>query len=165
MGRRYDEAIEQLRRTVELERSYPVTHWILGLAYRKTGQSEMAITEGENGVALSGGSPLMRAALAHTYGTANRTGDALEILDSLTKLAKQKYVAPYFFAGIHIGIGENDHALEYLERAYEEKSHWLIYLHMDPSMDTLRDNPHFRDLIRRVGLPPRGTSSETIPGE
>ncbi len=165
MGRRYDEAIEQLRRTVELERSYPVTHWILGLAYRKTGRYEMAVTEGENAVALSGGGPLMRAALAHTYGTSNRTRDALEILESLTKLAKQKYVAPYFFAGIHIGIGENDHALEYLERAYEEKSHWLIYLHMDPSMDTLRDDPHFRDLIRRVGLPPRGSSSEAIPSE
>lgn len=165
MGRRYDEAIEQLRRTVELERSYPVTHWILGLAYRKTGRYEMAITEGENGVALSGGSTLMRAALAHTYGTANKTKEALEILESLKELAKQKYVAPYFLAGIHIGIGENGRAFEYLERAYEEKSHWLIYLHMDPSMDTLRDDPHFQDLLRRVGLPPRRSSAEPIPGE
>jgi hypothetical protein len=113
----------------------------------------MAIAEGENGVALSGGSSLMRAALAHTYGTANKTRDALEILESLTKLAQQKYVAPYFLAGIHIGIGENDHALENLERAYEEKSHWLIYLHIDPSTDALRDDPRFQDLLRRVGLP------------
>jgi TolB-like protein/Tfp pilus assembly protein PilF len=165
MGRRYDEAIEQLRRTVELEPSYPVTHWILGLAYRKTEHYEMAIAEGENGVALSGGSPLMRAALAHTYGTANKTKDALETLESLTTLAKQKYVAPYFLAGIHIGIGENDHALEYLERAFEEKSHWLIYLHVDPSMDTLRDDPHFEDLLHRVGLPPTGSSAEPIPDE
>jgi len=165
MGRRYDEAIEQLRRTVELEPSYPVTHWILGLAYRKTEHYEMAIAEGENGVALSGGSPLMRAALAHTYGTANKTKDALETLESLTTLAKQKYVAPYFLAGIHIGIGENAHALEYLERAFEEKSHWLIYLHADPSMDTLRDDPHFEDLLHRVGLPPTGSSAEPIPDE
>jgi len=157
MGGRYDEAIEQLRRTLELERSYPVTHWILGLAYRKTGRYEMAITEGESGVDLSGGSPLMRAALAHTYGTANRTKDALEILENLLKLAKEKYVAPYFLAGIHVGIGENDHALEYLQRAYEEKSHWLLYLHMDPGMDTLRDDPRFQDLIRRVALPPGGS--------
>jgi serine/threonine protein kinase/Tfp pilus assembly protein PilF len=165
MGRRYDEAIEQLRRTVELEPSYPVTRWILGLAYRKTERYEMAIAEGENGVALSGGSPLMRAALAHTYGTANKTKDALETLESLTTLAKQKYVAPYFLAGIHIGIGENAHALEYLERAFEEKSHWLIYLHMDPSMDTLRDDARFEDLLHRVGLPPTGSSTEPIPGE
>jgi serine/threonine-protein kinase len=153
LARRYDEAIEQLRRAVELERSYPVTHWILGLVYRKTGQCETAITEGEDGVTLSGGSTLMRAALAHTYGIANRIKDAREILESLTKLAQQKYVAPYFLAGIYIGIGENDRALEYLEKAYEEKSHWLIYLHVDPSMDTLRDDPRFQDLLRRVGLP------------
>jgi len=153
-GRRYDEAIEQLVKTVELDQNYPVTHWILGLVYRKTGRYEMAIAEGEKGVALSDGSPLMRAALAHTYGMANKTKEALETLESLTNLAKQKYIAPYFLAGIHIGMGENDRALECLERAYEEKSHWLIYLHIDPSMDTLRDDARFQDLLRRVGLPP-----------
>jgi serine/threonine protein kinase/tetratricopeptide (TPR) repeat protein len=152
-ARRYDEAIEQLRRTVELDPNYPVTYWILGLLLRKTGGYELAIAEGEKGVTLSSGSPLMRAALAHTFGTAGRTTEALQILDDLTKLAKQKYVAPYFFAGIHIGLGENDRAIEYLEKSYEEHSHWLIYLHIDPSMDGLRDNPRFQDLLRRVGLP------------
>ena len=153
LARRYDEAIEQLRRTVELDPNYPVTYWILGLLLRKTGCYELAITEGEKAVKLSGGSPLMRAALAHTLGTAGRTKEALQMLDDLTKLAKQKYVAPYFFAGIHIGLGENDRAIEYLEKSYEEHSHWLIYLHIDPSMDGLRDDPRFQDLLRRVGLP------------
>ncbi len=152
-ARRYDEAIEQLRRTVDLDPNYPVTYWILGALLRKTGRYELAITEGEKGVKLSGGSPLMRAALAHTLGAAGRTSEALEILDDLTKLAKQKYVAPYFFAGIHIGLGENERAIEYLQKCYEEHSHWLIYLHLDPSMDDLRDNPGFQDLLRRVGLP------------
>ncbi len=67
-ARRYDEAMEQLRRTVDLDPNYPVTYWILGLLLRKTGCYELAITEGEKGVKLSGGSPLMRAALAHTLG-------------------------------------------------------------------------------------------------
>ncbi len=150
---RYDEAIQQLRQTVDLDPNYPVTYWILGLLLRKTGCYELAITEGETGVKLSGGSPLMRAALAHTLGMAGRTKEALQILDDLTKLAKQKYVAPYFFAGIHIGLGENNRAIEYLEKCYEEHSHWLIYLHIDPSMDALRDNPGFPGLLRRVGLP------------
>ena len=120
---------------------------------------ELAITEGEKGVKLSGGSPLMRAALAHTLGTAGRTKEALEMLDDLTKLAKQKYVAPYFFAGIHIGLGENERAIEYLEKCYEEHSHWLIYLHIDPSMDGLRDNQGFQSLLRRVGLPALTTAT------
>jgi adenylate cyclase len=158
-ARRYDEAIEQLRRTVDLDPNYPVTYWILGLLLRKTGCYELAITEGEKGVKLSGGSPLMRAALAHTLGAAGRTNEALQVLDELTQLAKQQYVAPYFLAGIQIGLGESDRAIECLERAYEERSHWLIYLHLDPSMDGLRENLRFQDLLRRVGLPATTTTT------
>jgi eukaryotic-like serine/threonine-protein kinase len=159
MARRYDEARDQLLQTIELDPNYPVTYWILGLLYRATGRYELSITEGEKGVNLSGGSPLMRAALASSYGKAGRTKEALQILDDLTKLAERKYVAPYFFAGIHIGLGENDRALEYLEKSYEEHSHWLIYLHIDPSMDDSRNDPRFQDLLRRVGLPALSTAN------
>ena len=158
-ARRYDEAIEQLRRTVDLDPNYPVTYWILGLLLRKTHRYELAINEGEKGVMLSGGSPLMCAALAHTLGTAGRTAEARQILSDLTELAKQRYVAPYFFAGIHIGLGENDRAIDYLQKCDEEHSHWLIYLHLDPSMDDLRDHPAFQDLLRRVGLPTQTAAS------
>jgi serine/threonine-protein kinase len=161
MDRRYDDALEQLLQTVELDPNYPVTYWILGLLYRASGRYELAITQGEKGADLSAGSPLMRAALAHSYGKAGRAKEAREILVDLTKLAEHKYVAPHFFAGVHIGLGENDRALEYLEKSYEEHSHWLIYLHMDPSMDDLRNDPRFQDLLRRVGLPapPAGIST------
>jgi eukaryotic-like serine/threonine-protein kinase len=153
MGKRYDDAIEQVRRTVELEPNYPVTYWILGLLLRKMGHYERAINEGEKGVRLSGGSPLMSAALAQSLATAGKRDQAIRILDDLRALAGQKYIAPYFFAGIHAGLGEDDRALEYLEKSYEERSHWLIYLHIDPGMDALRSNPRFEDLLRRVGLP------------
>ena len=155
MGRRYDEALEQLLRTVELDPHYPVTHWILGLLYRITGRFDSAIIAGEQGVNMSGGSPIMRAALAQTYGMSGRVKEAQQVLDELTKLAKDKYVAPYFFAGIHIGLGEHDRAMEFLEKSYEERSHWLIYLHIDPGMDALRDNARFQELLRRIGLPAR----------
>jgi serine/threonine protein kinase/tetratricopeptide (TPR) repeat protein len=153
LARRYEEAIEQLERTVELDPYYPVTYWILGLVHRNIGGYDLAISEGEKGVSLSGGSPLMRAALAHSYGKAGRTEEASRVLYDLSTLAKQKYVASYFFAGIHIGLGETDLAIEYLEKSYEEHSHWLIYLHLDPSMDNLRDDKRFQDLLKRIGLP------------
>jgi serine/threonine protein kinase/tetratricopeptide (TPR) repeat protein len=160
-ARRFDEGIEQLRRTAEFDPSYPVTYWILGLLHRKAGRYELAMTEGEKGLKLSGGSPLMRAALGHTFGAAGRTTEAVQTLDELTELAKHRYVAPYFFAGIHIGLGENDRAIEYLEKSYEEHSHWLIYLHIDPSMDGLRDNLRFQNLLQRVGLPARTGANPT----
>jgi tetratricopeptide (TPR) repeat protein len=153
-GRRYDEAIQQLRKTLELDPNYPVAHWILGLAHRKTDSYEMAIVEGKKSVETSGGSPLMQAALAQTCGMAGKKKEAKEILERLTVLAKEQYVSSYFFAGIYAGLGENDQALAYLEKAYEEKSHWLIYLHIDPGMDTLRGEQRFQNLLCRIGLPP-----------
>jgi eukaryotic-like serine/threonine-protein kinase len=159
MGRQYDKAIEHLLRTVELDPNYPMTFWILGLLYRTTGRYDLAISAGEKSVTMSGGSPLMRAALAHTYGKSGRTKEALQVLDDLTELAKNKYVAPHFFAGIHVGLGENDRAIESLEESWEEHCHWLIYLHLDPSMDDLRSDLRFQDLMRRVGLPVRSAAT------
>jgi serine/threonine protein kinase/tetratricopeptide (TPR) repeat protein len=153
MDRRYDEAIAQLLRTLELDPNYPMTYWILGLLYRVTGRYESAITAGEKAVALSAGSPVMRAALAHTYAKAGRKSEALQVLDDLTDLAKHKYVVPHFLAGIHIGLREYDRAIESLEKSWEDHSHWLIYLHIDPSMDDLRNDPRFQSLLKRVGLP------------
>jgi serine/threonine-protein kinase len=153
MAHRYDEAIQQIQRTFDLDPNYPVAHWVLGLVLRKMGRYDQAIAEGEKSVATSGGAPLMRATLAQTLGAAGRREEAIDILDALTTLAKQKYVAPYFFAKIHVGLGEHARAMECLEKSYAEHSHWLIYLHMDPSMDPLRPNPNFQDLVRRIGLP------------
>ena len=70
------------------------------------------------------------------------------------KLSQQKYVAPYFLSGILLGLGQQDRAIEHLERAGEEPSHWLIYLHIDPSMDAVRSEPRCQALLRRIGSPP-----------
>ncbi len=157
MARQYDDAIAQLHRTIELDPNYPVTYWILGLILRKLGRYELAITEGEKGVKLSGGSPMLTAALAQTLATAGRKKEAIQLLDELTQLATQKYVAPCFFAGIHLGLQEPDRAIECLEKSFQEHSHWLIYLHIDPSMDALRSDLRFQDLLCRIGLPLKHT--------
>src|SRR5580693_6014311 len=159
-ARQYDEAVAQLLRTVEVDPNYPMTYWILGLIYRKTARYDLAISAGEKGVSLSGGSPLMRTALAQTFAVAGAPEKAIQIVDELNELAKQRYVAPHFFAGIYVGLGEHDRAIEYLEKSCAEHCHWLIYLHIDPSMDDLRNDPRFQDLLRRVGLPAR---SDAIP--
>jgi serine/threonine protein kinase/tetratricopeptide (TPR) repeat protein len=153
MGHYFDESFAQFHRAIDMEPNYPVTHWILGLLLRKLGRYEEAIAAGEKGVELSGGSSLMRAALAQTLAAAGFREKALGILNDLTKLAAQRYDSPYFFAGIHIGLGENDRAIEYLEKAYEQRAHWIIYLHIDPGMDVLRSDSRFQDILRRIGLP------------
>jgi len=158
-ARHYEESIEQLRRTAELDPNYPVTHWFLGLVYRKTGHTDLAINEGEKGVTLSGGSPIIRTALGQTYGEAGKEKEARTVLVDLIELAKHKHVAPHFFAGVYVGLGEIDRAIDFLEKSFEEHSHWLIYLRMDPNMDGLRGEPRFEDLVRRVDLPGPATAS------
>ena len=153
MGHHFDESLAQLHRTIDMEPNYPVTHWILGLLLRKLGRYEDAIAAGEKGVELSGGSSLMRAALAQTFAAAGFREKALCILDDLTKLAAQSYDSPYFLAGIYVGLGETGRAIEYLEKAYEQRAHWIIYLHIDPGMDALRSDSRFQDILRRIGLP------------
>jgi len=152
-ARQYEEAAAQLLRTAELDPNYPMTYWILGLIYRETSRYDLAISAGEKGVSLSGGSPLMRAALAQTFAKAGAAEKAIRIVDELNELAKERYVAPHFFAGIYAGLGEHDRAIEYLEKSCAEHCHWLIYLHIDPSVDDLRGDSRFQDLLRRVGLP------------
>src|SRR5260370_33037150 len=116
------------------------------------GRYELAVAEGEKGVKLSGGSPLMNAALAQTLATAGKREKAIQILDELTELAKQKYVASSFFAGIHVGLGEEARAKEYLGKSYEEHSHCLVHLHMDPGMDVFASDLPFQHLLGRVRL-------------
>ena len=152
MARRYEDSIEQLRRTIELDPYYPMTYWILGLLLRKMERYNEAIDEAEKSVAFSNGSPTMRAGLAQTLALAGEPTKAQQILDDLLKLSQQKYVASYFLSGINLGLGQHDRAIEYLEKAAEEHSHWLIYLHIDPGMDALRSNPRFQDLLGRIGL-------------
>ena len=153
MARRYDDSMEQLRRTIELDPHYPVTHWVLGLALRKVGRLQEAVVEAEKSVALSAGSPIMRAALAQTLAAAGQQMQANQILNDLLEVSRQKYVSPYFISGIHLGLGQQDRAVEYLEKAWEDHSHWLLYLHIDPGMDGLRSNSRFQDLLRRIRLP------------
>ena len=69
-------------------------------------------------------------------------------------MAKQKYVPPVQIAFVHIGLGENDRALELLERAYRERSWELVFIRVEPWVDPLRSDPRFQDLLRRINFPP-----------
>jgi serine/threonine-protein kinase len=159
MARSHDQSMDQLRRTIELDPHYPVTYWILGLLLRSIGRFSEAVAAGEKAVALSGGSPIMRAALAQTLAVAGQQAQASQILQELLELSKQKYVSPYFFLGIYLGLGQHDRAIECLEQAFTDRSHWLLYLHLDPAMDALRPDPRFQQILRSVGLPLPSASS------
>jgi len=150
----YDRAIEQLRKTLELDSNFGHAHRLLGEAFGKRGMFEEGIAEMQKALALSGGSrAYYLAQLAKAYALSGRSGEALKILDELTELAQRKYVAPTNFAIIYIGLGKKDLAFDWLEKAYEERSSFLTELKVEPMFDSLRSDPRFQDMLRRMNFP------------
>jgi hypothetical protein len=78
---------------------------------------------------------------------------ARSALESLTELAKQKYVSPMDFARLHARLNEKDQAFEWLEKAFKERSSQLIYIRVMDDFKNLRSDPRFNDLVKRIGLP------------
>jgi TolB-like protein/Tfp pilus assembly protein PilF len=152
MARRYDQSIEQYQQALEMERHFAYTHWQLALTYEQKALYEEAIAELQTAIALSGRSLQPLAQLGHAYAIAGRRDQACAVLAELNELAQQNYVSPSRTAAIYAGLGQTEHAFDWLERAYHERDPWLIWLRFDPVMDELRADRRFTSLLERIGL-------------
>ena len=153
MARQYDRAIEQLRNTLEMDPLYELPHLVVGQAYEQKGQFDPAISELRKAVELSHGTPLMVSALAHAYARSGNRAEAEKLLTELTAKAKKQYVSPFYFAIVYVGLGEKDKAIEWLGKAFADRSNGLVFLNVEPELDTLRSSPQFRDLQQKLNLP------------
>ena len=151
-SRQYDLAIEVQRKVLEMERDFEQAHWVLGLAYEGKGMVEDATAEFEKAILLSGRNPVYVAILGHAYAIDGRKVEAMGVRAELEEQSKRRYVSPYWMATLHVGLGDKDQAFQWLEKAYEERSGGLIWIGVDPRMDSLRSDPRFAVLARRIGL-------------
>jgi serine/threonine protein kinase/tetratricopeptide (TPR) repeat protein len=154
LARQYDQAMEQLRKTLELDPNFTFAHTGLGLAYVQKSMSKEAVGEFEKALAISPGDAMALSGLGYAYGVAGRRGEAQKVLDKLSELSKQKYVPAWSRAVIYTGVGEKDKAFEWLEKAYDERSTTtgLCAMKVSPLFDSLRSDPRFADLLRRMNL-------------
>jgi tetratricopeptide (TPR) repeat protein len=125
----------------------------LGWAYTQQGRFSEAIAEFQNAARLSGGITGSEG-LGYTYAASGNTVGAKKALEELKQLSKQRYVSPYFMALIYGALGEKDDAIKALEKACEEHAAFVIFMNVDPRLDSVRADPRFQALIRRVGLAP-----------
>jgi TolB-like protein/Flp pilus assembly protein TadD len=150
--RQYDQAIEKCLGTLEMGDTF-WAHYFLGQAYEQKGRYEEAIAELKKAIAKSPASTEATAALGHVYAVSGRRDEAQKVLDELKESSKQRFVSAVWPALIYAGLGEKDQAFEWLEKAYDQRAGWLIYLNTDPRFDSLRSDKRFQDLRRRVGPP------------
>jgi serine/threonine-protein kinase len=152
LARRYDEAVTQYQKSIEIDPSDPSAYIALGGIYEQQGMYDQAIAAYQKAIKGSERTSIILGSLGHAYAASGRSGEALKILDELKEMAKQKYVSAYDLAILYTGLGDKDHAIEQLNKAYEERAGWIINLRVEPLFDPLRSDPRFPDLLRRVGL-------------
>jgi len=152
LARRYDEAVERLQRTLELDPNFWVAHLYLGKTYLEQEKYSEARAALDRAVEFSRAN--LEAISMIAYFSA-RTGDyekAKETLAQLRALSTERHVAPYHIALVHAGLGEQDEAVAWLERAFQERDPRLSWLKVEPSWDSLRSNSRFVAILRRIGL-------------
>ncbi|MGB9282389.1 MAG: tetratricopeptide repeat protein, partial [Candidatus Sulfotelmatobacter sp.] len=143
-ARRYDEAIRELR-------SDDPDHWYLGMALIANGQLDEATTVLEKALGTDR-NPAAMGVLVRAYAHAGRREEALRLLDELKRRQRTGYVSSAAFVNAYLGLDDNEQALAWLERAYQEQSNIVQLIKVHPYFDPLRGDPRFVDLVHRVGL-------------
>ena len=149
--RQYNAAVEQLKKTLDITPDFWFAHAYLGRTYGKLGRLPEAIAELQKAKELLGGLADTWSGLGVAYSTQGEKAEAREILERL-KGQTDPYVPPYSVAVLYANLGENDHAFEYLHKAYEQGSFYMSVVKIDPELDPLRSDPRFAELLRKIGM-------------
>ncbi|HEY1214558.1 MAG TPA: tetratricopeptide repeat protein, partial [Bryobacteraceae bacterium] len=169
MSRRPVEAEAECRRALELDPDFWRGAVGLGRCYEVQGRYQQAIECFDRATVLSDGVPTAIGALGRAYALAGRRQEAQNLISELDQLARQRYVSPYAKALIYLGLGD-ERVFDCLERSYNDRTGWLMYLASDPRFDPLRSDGRFRSLLERLHLPlidyggmqPRRPAFETV---
>jgi serine/threonine protein kinase/Tfp pilus assembly protein PilF len=149
---RYREALELAQRLIEFEPGLSRGYSISGWARIKMGSFAEGLAALERAVSLAPGSPMFQAQLGQAYALAGRVNEARDVLQKLNDLARQQYIPPYFFAYVHAGLGDEDAAMDCLDRAYEQRSGALYGIKGSFLFENLRSHPRFKALLRKMNL-------------
>ncbi|MGB6884553.1 MAG: tetratricopeptide repeat protein, partial [Candidatus Acidiferrum sp.] len=151
-SRNYDAAIVQARRTIEQYPNYWLAYIWLGSALREKKMYKEALEQFSQGRKISGDHPVMISLYGHTVALSGDAAGARKALDDLRRLAQSRYVSSLYFAAVYTGLGENSTALDWLDRAYTERTDRLVYLGAEPMADPLRADPRFARLLAKIGV-------------
>jgi serine/threonine protein kinase/tetratricopeptide (TPR) repeat protein len=153
-GRDYAEAQHRLSATLEIDRQFGTAIWGLGLVHEQLGQFDQAIADFQKAMEINGRGTNGLASFAHALCLAGRRAEAEQILKEVLERTRTRPFLAYQVALILVGLGRNDEAMDWLERAYEQRSTLLSYIDRDPRLDPLRSSPRFSALLSQMHLAP-----------
>lgn len=153
----YDRAIEQARHIVEIQPRFIQARYWLGSAYREKRMYKESLEQFRLAREASGDNSAMVTAYGYTQALAGNPAEAHAILSLLEGRSKHQYVPALYFAAIYLGLRDKPNSMKYLNQAYEEHSDRLIYFRMEPMVNSMRSDPEFQGLLRKIGLDPTQT--------
>jgi serine/threonine protein kinase/Tfp pilus assembly protein PilF len=152
LAQQYDQSIAQARKALEMFPNFYLPHMALGSALFEKGDISAGIEELEKAKTMEP-TPLVIGQLGYAYAKSGRNDEARKSLAELKEQSKGRYVPPFWIAMIYVGLGEKDEAFAWLEKAYQEREWWLVWIKMDPKVDSLRFDSRFIDLLKRLRFP------------
>jgi Flp pilus assembly protein TadD len=153
IAHRYDESVQQSQKTIEMDPHFAVAHYQLGQVLEQKHRHEEAIAEFQRAIELSGGNTTFESNLASAYAVSGRKDAAMKIVKDLENRQGQGSSTDASIALIYVGLGDNDRAMVWLNKALQARFNPSILVR--PVFDPLRSDLRFQDLLRRTGLPSR----------
>jgi len=154
LSRDYTMASQCFRKALDLDANYAEAHAQLGDTYVEGASYKEGEAEFQKALDISGKDPRYLAYLGRGYAASGKRVEAFRALGELKRLRNPRLVQPYNIALIYAALGERDQAFEWLQRSTADGPSALGYLKVDPRLDSLRSDPRFQDLLRRLGFPP-----------
>src|SRR5215469_394380 len=152
LARRYDQGVEQAQKAIELQPDYFLAHSNLALIYAQMGRLPKAVVEAQKGTQLSD-SPLAKGFLGYAYAAAGQKREARSVVEELIANIKSRFVCPFEIGTTYLSLGQKDEAFLWFEKAYEERSICIFTMKFDPRLDSIRSDPRYKNIIRRVAFP------------
>ncbi len=153
-ARRYDRAIAESRGALEMDPNCLLAYYVLGLALLAKSALDDAIAVFLDATHRFGDTYSL-GCLGMAYGLAGRQAEAREALAQLERRATSQEVSPVSFAWVHLGLGDNQSALDWLEKALEQRHPSVLWLRCSPAFDPLHSEPRYHQLLARLPLLPR----------
>jgi len=153
-ARRYDQAMEYCKKSIEMAPSDENSHACMSWAYLGSGQYQQATDEAKKAWTLSGEQPVWAVLLGQAHAKSGNSAETVRIIDDLIKRSRTAYVPPTFIAALYAALGDKNKAFQWIDKAYAERDLYLAEIKAAPGFDLLRSDERFKNLTAKMGLSP-----------
>jgi tetratricopeptide (TPR) repeat protein len=152
LKRDYGDCIGSARKAIQMFPDFWLPHMMIAMCQSMNGQYPEAIREFQQALTMNPDSTVSQAGIAVSLAKSGRRSEALRALNDLQAMKKRTYLSPAYVSLVYLALGDRNAEYAWLEKAYDDRAEWLLWLPIDPLYDGERNDPRFKEIVRKVGL-------------